>query len=421
MPLVWGARLLGVPLPGRVAGSDFIPLLAERAAHNGYSMYFLGAAEGIAECAAGKIKQQHPDLIIAGVHSPPKSSIMEMDPGIVDAIITAQPDILLVAFGNPKQEKWIGMYGPQLGVPVMIGVGGTLDFIAGNKKRAPMWMQRTGFEWLYRLLQEPQRLWKRYVIDGFIFGIFLARQWWNMRKGLARHSNHHSTSSMMIERTAVINVQGYLAIDNIQDFDEVVQNAVSETSLLIVNLDGAEFLDNSAIGRLVGLANQTRRVGGELSLVAVPLPIKETLSLLRLENFFRIYTDLDDAMEANSLLEKEGSSLIQVREVALFSNDGIDWTIVRGPRRFDGVTTPQVVEKLSTLVRKKPFLVLDLSATVCLTSAGLMGLESITRLADAHNGELRVVTQSEDLSKVIQMEKFDNVLSLYKDLFSATV
>jgi anti-anti-sigma regulatory factor len=188
-----------------------------------------------------------------------------------------------------------------------------------------------------------------------------------------------------------------------------------------VNLDGAEFLDNSAIGRLVGLANQTRRVGGELSLVAVPLPIKETLSLLRLENFFRIYTDLDDAMEANSLLEKEGSSLIQVREVALFSNDGIDWTIVRGPRRFDGVTTPQVVEKLSTLVRKKPFLVLDLSATVCLTSAGLMGLESITRLADAHNGELRVVTQSEDLSKVIQMEKFDNVLSLYKDLFSATV
>ncbi|MGB5060032.1 MAG: WecB/TagA/CpsF family glycosyltransferase, partial [Candidatus Promineifilaceae bacterium] len=111
MPLVWGSRLLGVNLEGRVAGADMIPALAQRAAAKGYSIYFLGAAPGIAAKAAEILKEQNPDLIVAGVKSPPYSSVIDMDPAIIAEIKAAQPDILLVAFGNPKQEKWIGMYG----------------------------------------------------------------------------------------------------------------------------------------------------------------------------------------------------------------------------------------------------------------------------------------------------------------------
>jgi len=343
-----------------------------------------------------------------------------MDPAIVKEIRSAKPDILLVAFGNPKQEKWIGMYGSQLGVPVMIGVGGTLDFIAGNRKRAPYWLQQVGLEWLYRMLQEPQRLWKRYLFDWFVFGIFFTRQWWKMRRGLSPYSSLPKTSSLMVGKTAIITVQGHLAIDNIDGFEGTMQKAISETSLLVVNLKEAEFLDSSAIGRLVGLANQARRAGGELSLVAVPQPIQETLSLLNLDMFFPNYADIETAMKENSRLDQDDMGLIQIREDDLFSNEGIKWTIVSGPRRLDGVTSPKVIERLTSLVPERPFMILDLSETACLTSAGLVGLADMNNLAKMHKGEFRVVTQSEDLSKVIKLGEFDNILSLYEDLFSAT-
>ena len=114
--------------------------------------------------------------------SPPYSSVLEMDRAILDES-AADPDVLLVAFGNPKQEKWIGMYGRELGIPVMIGIGATLDFIAGHMQRAPEWMQNSGLEWLYRLLQEPGRMWRRYVVDMVGFSSFFVRQWWAMRQG----------------------------------------------------------------------------------------------------------------------------------------------------------------------------------------------------------------------------------------------
>jgi N-acetylglucosaminyldiphosphoundecaprenol N-acetyl-beta-D-mannosaminyltransferase len=181
MPLVWGARLLGVPLTGRVTGADLVPALAQVAAARGYTMYLLGAAPGVALRASQVLCARYPGLQIVGVDAPPYGSVLEMDASIVEKIHAAQPDILLVAFGNPKQEKWIGMHARDLPVPVMIGVGGTLDFIAGVTRRAPAWMQRSGLEWIYRLLQEPRRLWKRYFVDLFGFGTFFVRQWWLMR------------------------------------------------------------------------------------------------------------------------------------------------------------------------------------------------------------------------------------------------
>ena len=180
MPLVWSARLLGVPIEGRVTGADMVPALAERAAQKGHSIYFLGAAPGIAEKAAKILLLQYPGLKIAGIASPSVEAVQNGDPAIIVACKAANPDILLVAFGNPKQEKWIYRHAQELGIPVMIGVGGTFDFIAGVTKRAPQWMQQNGLEWIYRLVQQPGRLWKRYITDLFGFGYFFLWQWWIM-------------------------------------------------------------------------------------------------------------------------------------------------------------------------------------------------------------------------------------------------
>lgn len=262
MPLVWGARRLGVPLRERVAGADLVPALAARAAEKGYSLYLFGAGPGVAEKAAQVLQEQYPNLRIAGVASPPYGSVLEMDRAYLDEIKAAKPDVLLVAFGNPKQEKWIGMYGREVGVPVMIGVGGTLDLIAGKLKRAPEWMQRVGLEWLYRLIQEPGRLWRRYVVDLGGFTTFFLRQWWLMRQGNTVATVLPTTYTAIINQTAILNIQGRMDRGNSRLFAEKAQQALAETPYLVVNLIDAKFLDSTAIGTLVGIAKQARDAGG---------------------------------------------------------------------------------------------------------------------------------------------------------------
>src|SRR4051812_6106147 len=177
-PLVWASRWLGNALPERVAGSDLAPGLIRAAAAKGHRLFFLGAGPGVAAEAEAKLKQQFPTLNIVGTYAPPYSDLLAMDHAeTIRRIREAKPDILLVSFGCPKQEKWIAMHHRALGVPVAIGVGATIDFLAGRVKRAPDWMRRSGTEWLFRLMQEPKRLYKRYANDFICFAPTLAAQW----------------------------------------------------------------------------------------------------------------------------------------------------------------------------------------------------------------------------------------------------
>lgn len=166
MPLVWSSRLLGFPLKERVAGSDLVPLLAEHAAKKGYRLYFLGSTPEVLKQARDILVKRHPGLQIVGIDSPPFAPLAAMDHDSINKRIeAARPDILFVAFGCPKQEKWIWMNHRKLGVPCSIGIGASLDFIAEKTHRAPRWMQKTGTEWIFRLLQEPGRLFRRYAWD----------------------------------------------------------------------------------------------------------------------------------------------------------------------------------------------------------------------------------------------------------------
>lgn len=177
MPLVWLSKLLGSPLKERVAGADLVPALCEAAALYNARVFLLGGQEEVTNKAAEKLVQDNPSLDICGIATPfvniegEKIDDEENDMLLVEQINQARPDILFIGFGNPKQLIWFQRNRDRLQVPVSIGVGGTFDFIAGNVKRAPLWMQKSGMEWIYRFTQDPKRLWKRYGIGLVKFSV----------------------------------------------------------------------------------------------------------------------------------------------------------------------------------------------------------------------------------------------------------
>ena len=162
MPIVLISRLLRRGLPERVTGADMVPAICRRCAEEGLSVYVLGGDKDAVAEAFEKLKIENGELKIAGVDD----SFVKLDreqPEIVERINAAKPDILFVALGNPKQELWMGRNLSKLDVGAVIGIGGTFNFIAGKVKRAPKWVQKSGLEWIYRIVQEPGRLWKRYA------------------------------------------------------------------------------------------------------------------------------------------------------------------------------------------------------------------------------------------------------------------
>lgn len=175
MPLIWASRLRGTPLRGRVAGSSLVLPLCERAAREQRRVYLLGGVPAAGMAAADRLKAHYPALQLAGVSSPwvsAEPTDAELAP-IAEALRAAKPDIVLVAFGSPKQERVIGKLRDQLPGAWWIGVGISLSFIAGHVKRAPELLQALGLEWAHRLVQEPRRLFRRYVIEDLPFAFEL--------------------------------------------------------------------------------------------------------------------------------------------------------------------------------------------------------------------------------------------------------
>lgn len=176
MPLVWASRWRLQRLPERVAGSDLVPALCEQAARKGHRVFLLGGAPGIAEEAARKMCDRFPGLQIVGIEVPPFRELSaEEQAQLVERIRQAKPDLLFVAFGQPKGEVWLAENREALGVPVGVQIGASLDFVAGRVDRAPRWMQRTGLEWLYRLYREPGRLMGRYSQNIWFLMRMIAR------------------------------------------------------------------------------------------------------------------------------------------------------------------------------------------------------------------------------------------------------
>lgn len=182
-PVILASRLLGRPLPERVTGSDLVPALFEACQANArpLTVYLLGAGPGVAERAASNIQKKWPLVFIVGTYSPPLG--FEHDAkecaAIIDRINEAGPELLVVGLGAPKQELWIEKHQMELSARWALCVGATIDFLAGEKRRAPRWMQRFCLEWLFRLGSEPRRLFRRYLHDGLAFPRLLFKEFFS--------------------------------------------------------------------------------------------------------------------------------------------------------------------------------------------------------------------------------------------------
>ena len=175
MPLVLAGRLNGSPSMSRVCGPDLLPALCARFASQGWRHYFYGGAPGVAEELSRRLSKEIPGLCVAGTYSPPYRPISQAeDDEIVQRIISSRPNVVWVGLGCPKQEEWMHEHSKRIPNAILIGVGAAFDYHAGTKKRAPMWMQRFALEWLHRLLSEPRRLWRQYLMYPPQFALAVA-------------------------------------------------------------------------------------------------------------------------------------------------------------------------------------------------------------------------------------------------------
>ena len=326
MPLVWASRFLGPALSGRVTGADLVPRIAQEAARRGRSIYLLGGNPGAAQKTADKLKQANPGLKIAGWDSPfvhirgmklPES--YGSDSGIVNRINESKADILLIAFGNPKQEIWFERNRDRLKMPVSIGVGGTFDFIAGSVPIAPMWMQNAGMEWLWRLSRNPARLWKRYLIDLFKIGALLwpSILFHQLARATAAHDFLRTCRNEVVARHSSRGSLGFLHIvlPGVLDAGsaERIQALVPRkpTEHLILDFSEVGFTDSAGLGFLLNIIILMDASAFGVFFTGLSEGMRKNLKYNRLYDLVshREYRGIDDVLSA--LDEASGTSPAQ--------------------------------------------------------------------------------------------------------------
>ncbi len=176
VPIVWASRILGDPLPERINGTDLMERLFTESAKRGWRLFLLGARNEVITRAVENLRRDMPSINIVGFRNGYFESV-EQERQVVQDINKTQPHILLLGFGTPMKEKWVKRHKDQLNVPIIHGVGGSFDIVGGLTKRAPKWMQQSGLEWLYRFLQEPGRMWKRYLVTNTLFVWLVFKAW----------------------------------------------------------------------------------------------------------------------------------------------------------------------------------------------------------------------------------------------------
>jgi N-acetylglucosaminyldiphosphoundecaprenol N-acetyl-beta-D-mannosaminyltransferase len=318
MPLVWISHWMGAPLQERVSGADLVPRLVEFAALHNYSIFLLGSSEDSSRGATQWIAQHHPKARVVGRYCPAFAELDEMDhEDILLQIEAANPDILLVAFGSPKQEKWLAMHRHRLRVPVCIGVGGSLDLLSGRLPRAPLWMQNHGLEWFYRTCHEPARLGLRYVRDAIGLARYMTAQLAAIAtqfKGLAPNSITEET----IGAATVLHVAGNLSGVLVAGFEHEASLAVGGGHHLVLDLAAATFLGADALGALIHLENTAKRHNRELWLTGLRPFSRRVIHATQLKSSFRTAPKVADALRR-----------MDPSEIQMSIESGKDWAVCR--------------------------------------------------------------------------------------------
>jgi N-acetylglucosaminyldiphosphoundecaprenol N-acetyl-beta-D-mannosaminyltransferase len=260
MPVVWAARMLGMPIRERVAGSDLLPLLVESSQSTGHHVHIFGSSPEVASAASELLRERYPTSRFSVDPGPMLRDVEHVDEDVLAAIAAVDADVLCVALGNPKQERFINANRARLRTPVMIGIGGSLDMLVGKRRRAPRWVQVIGMEWVARAVQEPRRLGRRYAHDIRIFLPRLMRAWQASRARRTAAGLQVAT----IDSCVCVRVMADV-VATVEDWQRAADAAAAGAPLSI-DFAGMTAINDEALAQIVGLDRLSKRSGGERSL-----------------------------------------------------------------------------------------------------------------------------------------------------------
>ena len=417
-PLVWASRFLGNPLPERVAGADLVPLLIRLAAIRNYRIFLLGATPEAAEKAVARLRAQYPKLVIDH-YSPPFDPLLEMDHEQIKNRITAMnPDMLFVSFGCPKQEKWIAMHYKNLSVPVVAGVGATIDFLAGQVRRSPVWMQKIGAEWIFRLAQEPRRLFGRYARDLWVFGKGIVKQWWQLqfrhrlRPATPQHNLPPTAPSTVLsavtEELVPIKVRGRLDSASAHDGTFALDKILSRSGHCLLQMEDVEFIDSTGIGILVQLQKRLHGEGRQLVFIAPSTMVTQALMLMRLTEFFAIAADLE---AAKRLVDTRQHELPVVAD-SVTKSEALHWQGEITAENAEHVWDSTVAWLANAGCDVQQEAVINLAAVRFIDSSGLAIMIRARKLAQRHGVNLKFQEIQPAVRNVIRISRMEEFLGL---------
>jgi N-acetylglucosaminyldiphosphoundecaprenol N-acetyl-beta-D-mannosaminyltransferase len=403
-PLVWASRLTGKPLRERVAGSDLVPRLAEHAGKMGYRIFLLGGEISSLEGAAKNLQARYPALPAVGYFSPPFAPLHEFDnQQILREIQKAKPDILLVAFGCPKQEKWIYMHYRKLGVPGCIGVGATIDFLAGKVSRAPAWVAKTGLEWIYRMLQEPRRLAGRYLKDVF----FLLRQSFRESRAIAAGGSGAPADSQpgpsgSADGLEIIQWRGALTAGHVEEFA-----MPSLEKSFVIDLSQVTKVDSRGLGVMLRLIRKAWAGDVAGCFIAPSHAVRLVVEVTRLDRILPLAATM---AEAKLHIAKDAAA-VRLRPVA---EEGSGLLLFTLPSRISAEVAETFGQAVRTEWESRPALgemALDFGETNFIDSSGLGFLIRCHRMVgQREGGRLRLLNLRENVINVIKVAKLEGLL-----------
>jgi N-acetylglucosaminyldiphosphoundecaprenol N-acetyl-beta-D-mannosaminyltransferase len=346
---------------------------------------------------------------VAGYYSPPFNALLEMDHDEIKRQISdAKPDLLFVAFGCPKAEKWIAMHYRELGVAVAIGVGATIDFLAGQVKRAPVWMRRSGLEWVFRLVQEPRRLFGRYAKDLWVFGWSLVAQWWCLRPG----NNARSAGTFLRGEQAAGSDHQLIRFSGSLDGNAgpLIETVIADGRPCIFDLSQLALIDSTGIALLMRLQQRLYANGSPLVLLGVSTRLKRIFKRMRWDDFFTCAAELSTAVR---LLQARG----QEREAVV---DGVSRLVWRGEitaANIAGVWTRTQKFLLSASGVQSGTsgcntLIIDLSQVRFIDSSGLGLMIRSRKLAQREGLGLMFTGAQPAVRSVVRMARLEQFLNM---------
>ncbi|MEH6611278.1 MAG: WecB/TagA/CpsF family glycosyltransferase [Halioglobus sp.] len=298
-PIIWLSKIVGKPLKQRVAGSDLTPALAARAAKEGLSLFLLGGAEGLAAAAANALQLANPTLKIAGTSAPfvntqgpALKDFAADDQALLKNINSSDADILLVGLGNPKQELWFNRNRHKLQVPVAIGVGGTFEFITGTVKRAPRWMQKSNLEWLFRITQDPERLWRRYATGMIKLAVLTAPLIYYRAKESVFYRPAPATEGPSIvwqsvwssrnQSLAAVRLPRLVSARYLEKLVSSLQQEHASTALRLLDFSNVKHIEIAGHQEFFRLAQLLTDPQSDISVLGLPKAVKRLLGACRI-------------------------------------------------------------------------------------------------------------------------------------------